>query len=104
MCIYTYIEATGSWIFRKLCIQSVFPSKKVALDGTGTSYECPIVKLSYDNEAEDETPAITIYLKRDTNVEAEKDTLARKTAISADKHYTVSLTDDSKVVLAKIKK
>lgn len=82
----------------------IVPSKKVELGDDGVSYECPIVKLTYDTETEDETPAITIYLKRDTNVEAQKDTLARKTAISADKHYTVSLTDDSKVVLARIKK
>lgn len=82
----------------------IVPSKKVELDDEGTCYECPIVKLTYDAETEEETPAITIYLKRDTNVEAQKDTLARKTAISADKHYTVSLTDDSKVVIARIKK
>lgn len=82
----------------------IVPSKKVALDSTSAYYQCPIVKLTNDQESEDETAAITIYLKRDTNVEAEKNTLARKTAISADKHYTVSLTDDSKVVLAKIKK
>ena len=82
----------------------IVPSKKVELNGDSTCYECPIVKLTHDTETEDETPAITIYLKRDTNVEAQKDTLARKTAISADKHYTVSLTDDSKVVLARIKK
>lgn len=82
----------------------IVPSKKVEIDEAGTSYICPVVKLTCDSETEEETPAITIYLKRDTNVEAQKDTLARKTAISADKHYTVSLTDDSKVVLAKIKK
>ncbi|MBQ6263076.1 MAG: N4-gp56 family major capsid protein [Clostridia bacterium] len=68
-----------------------------------TIYKCPIVKLNNDSEAEEDAAAITIYLKKDTSVETERDTLARKTDISVDKHYTVALTNDSKVVIAKIK-
>lgn len=68
-----------------------------------TVYKCPIVKLNNDGEAEEDAAAITIYLKKDTSVETERDTLARKTDISVDKHYTVALTNDSKVVIAKIK-
>ncbi len=78
----------------------VVPSKKVAKDSTGSYYINPIIKLTCDSESEDETPALTIYLKRDTTVETERDTLSRTTNISADKHYTVALTDTSKVVLA----
>ena len=81
----------------------VVPSRKVPLDTAGTSYICPIIKLTQDNETEDEISALTIYLKRDTNVETDRVTLARKTNISADKHYTVALSDESKVVLAKFK-
>lgn len=66
-------------------------------------YFNPIVKLNQDNDTEDESPALTIYLKRDTNVETDRVSLARKTDISADKHYTVALSNTSKVVLAKIK-
>lgn len=69
----------------------------------GTAYSNPIVKLNSDPETDDETPALTIYMKRDTNVEAERKTLARKTDISADKFYTVALSNASKVVLAKFK-
>ena len=80
----------------------VVASKKVKDDGT--NYVCPIVKLNQDNETEDETAALTIYVKRDTNVETERNTLARLTDISVDKHYAVALTNASKVVLATFKK
>lgn len=66
-------------------------------------YRNPIIKLNNDAETEEDAAAITIYLKRDTNVETERDTLARKTDISVDKHYCVALSNESKVVLAKFK-
>lgn len=66
-------------------------------------YFNPIVKLQNDTEAEEDAPALTIYLKRDTNVETDRVSLARKTDISADKHYAAALSNTSKVVLAKIK-
>ena len=79
----------------------IVPSKKVPLaDGV---YACPIVKLNNDAETEDDAAALTIYLKRDTNVETERVSLARKTDISVDKHYAVALSNTSKVVLAKFK-
>lgn len=79
----------------------VVPSKRVPLaDGV---YACPIVKLNNDAEAEDDAAALTIYLKRDTNVETERVSLARKTDISVDKHYVAALSNTSKVVLAKFK-
>lgn len=67
-------------------------------------YVCPIVKISESGETEDETPALTIYLKRDTNVEAERMTLKRVTDISVDKFYTVVLSNEGKVVLSKFAK
>ncbi|MBQ7985934.1 MAG: N4-gp56 family major capsid protein [Clostridia bacterium] len=80
----------------------IVPSKKVPLvDG---KYVCPIVKIENDAETEDETPALTIYLKRDTNVEMERQTLRRVTDISVDKFYTVVLSNAGKVVLAKFDK
>lgn len=66
-------------------------------------YFNPIVKLQNDTETEDDAPALTIYLKRDTNVETDRVSLSRKTDISADKHYATALSNSSKVVLAKIK-
>lgn len=64
-------------------------------------YVNPIIQLTVDSETEDETAALTIYMKRGINVETERDTLKRTTTISVDEHYTVALTDMSKVVLAK---
>ena len=80
----------------------VVPSKKVKDDGT--NYLCPIVKLNNDAETEDDAPAVTIYIKRDVNVETDRVSLARKTDISADEHYAAALSNTSKVVLAKFKK
>lgn len=86
----------------------IVPSKKVKQVEVGETtkvkcYACPIVKLNNDAETEEDAAAITVYLKKDASVETERETLARKTNISVDKHYTVALTNESKVVLAKIK-
>ena len=82
----------------------VVASKKVPLDEGGANYLCPIVKLNNDAETEEDAPALTIYLKRDTNVETDRVSLARKTDISVDKHYAVALSNTAKVVIAKFKK
>jgi N4-gp56 family major capsid protein len=82
----------------------VVASKKVPLDDGGANYLCPIVKLNNDAETEEDAPALTVYLKRDTNVETDRVSLARKTDISVDKHYAVALSNTSKVVIAKFKK
>ena len=71
---------------------------------TTAVYFNPVVKLQNDSETEEDAPALTIYLKRDTNVETDRVSLSRKTDISADKHYVAALSYTSKVVLAKIKK
>lgn len=70
----------------------------------GVYYINPIVKIETEEQTEDEAPALTIYLKRDTNVEAQRQSLRRVTDISVDKLYTVALSNNSKVVLAKFKK
>lgn len=88
-------------------VQKTLPSAEIGdkvSKSTTPCYFCPIVKLNQDSETEDDTAALTIYLKRDTNVETERDTLSRKTDISADRFYAVALSDTSKVVLAKFKK
>lgn len=84
----------------------VVPSKKVPVVKVSEvdCYACPIVKLQNDAETEEDAAALTVYLKRDTNVETERQTLSRKTDISVDKHYTVGLSNQSKVILAKFKK
>lgn len=62
---------------------------------------CPIIKLNSDNESEDDASALTVFLKRDTNVETERQTLSRTTDISVDKIYGVAITNQEKVCLAK---
>ncbi|WP_352400138.1 N4-gp56 family major capsid protein [Anaerotignum sp.] len=52
----------------------------------------------------EESPALTIYMKRDVEMEDDRDILAKTTVISADEHYAAVLSNDSKVVLAKFKK
>ena len=67
-------------------------------------YLNPIVKLTNDAETEEDAPAVTIFLKRDTQVERERKADAGITNIFTNKHYGVALTNATKVVLAKFKK
>lgn len=77
--------------------------KQIAAVAADQYYECPIIKLDNDNESEDDAAALTIFMKRDTNVETERNTLARKTDISVDRIYGVAIINQSKVVVAHIK-
>ena len=79
-------------------------SKKVKLNSESTAYLNPIVKLTNDAETEEDAPAVTIYLKRDTQVERERKADSGITNIFTNKHYGVALTNATKVVLAKFKK
>ena len=82
----------------------VVRSKKVPLDSTSAFYLCPMVKLTNDAETEEDAPAVTIYLKRDTQVERDRHAESGTTDIYTNKHYGVALTNTSKVVLCKFKK
>lgn len=84
----------------KICNTRVVVSKKVRHEN-GYYYN-PILKMEEDDETEDSIPALTIYLKRDTNVETERKVRTRTTEVSADKLYVVALTNESKVVVAKM--
>ena len=68
-------------------------------------YLNPIVKMQPDSpeteETEDELPAVTIFLKKDTQVDSEWKPRTQTHEIVAAKYYGVALTNDSKVVLAK---
>lgn len=88
----------------KIANCEVVPTKRVKLNEGGTGYINPIVKLNENSETEDDTPALTIYRKRDVNVETERHTLSRTTDVSVDEIYTAALSNASKVVLATFKK
>ena len=77
------------------------PSKKFPL--TEGVYACPIVKLEADPEVDDEIPALTIYRKREVNIETERKPKTRTTEITADEFYVAVLSNEAKVVLAKFK-
>ena len=95
------VRVTGA--IGKICNCEVVVSKKVPMNDGNTGYICPIVKLNEETETEDDSPALTIYMKRNVNLETERHTLSRTTDISVDEIYTVALSNASKVVLATFK-
>ena len=79
----------------------IVPTRK-AINNDNTLFLNPIVQLKAEAQTgDDETAAVTIYMKRGANVETERHTLNRTTDIAADEHYVAALTDETKVVLAK---
>lgn len=84
----------------------IVPSKKIKEEGG--IYTCPVIKLEPANAeteyTEDELPAVTIFLKKDTQTDAEWKPRTQTHEITAAKYYGVALTNEAKVVLAKFKK
>lgn len=84
----------------------IVPSKQIVKDEAG-NYVCPLVKLeaaSKDTEyTEEELPAVTILLKKDTQVDAEWFPKKQTHDLTAAKYYGVALTNAAKVVLATFK-
>ena len=79
----------------------IVPTKK-AINAEKTLFINPIVQLRAESQTGDEElSAVTIFMKRSANVETERHTLSRTTDISVDEHYVASLTDETKVVVAK---
>ena len=70
-------------------------------------YTCPIIKMEPDSAeteyTEDELPALTIFLKKETQVDHEWFPKKQQHDITAAKYYGVALTNSAKVVLAKFK-
>lgn len=82
--------------------------KVKAVAAASQYYVCPIIKLEPDSPeteyTEDELPAVTIFLKKDIQVDAEWLPKKQQTDVTAAKYYGVALTNSAKVVLAKFKK
>lgn len=70
-------------------------------------YLNPIIKLEPDSAeteyTEDELPALTIFLKKDTEVAREHFPKKQRYDITATRYYGVALTNASKVIIAKFK-
>ncbi len=62
-----------------------------------TSSRVPFALSKYTNLIVKEN-AVGLFLKRDVNIESDRDILAKTTVISSDQHYATALIDDSKVV------
>ena len=87
-------------------ISATLPAAKVGdkvTKSTTAVYSCPIVRLESGEANEDEVPALTIYRKRDVNVETERKPKIRTTEITADEFYVAVLSNEAKVVLARFK-
>jgi len=78
----------------------IVPSKK-AVNDAKTLFLNPIVELKPQSQTGDETSAVTIFMKRNVNLETQRELSNYTTLIGADEHYVVALTDESKVVVAK---
>lgn len=65
----------------------------------GTYWINPIVRIVSEDEVETGIPAITIYTKRDTDVEPDREPSKKQTSFYADKHFVVALTNAAEVVL-----
>lgn len=81
----------------------IVPSRKIVANGD--VFTCPLVKLepaSPETEyTEDELPAVTIFLKKDIQTDAEWKPRTQTHEITTAKYYGVALTNAAKVVLAK---
>lgn len=92
------------------CIDKLAVGDKVKAVDT-EFYACPIVVVDTEDPNEDpdadgvdvSEAALTYYMKRDIMIEDDRDILKKTTVITADKHYTAVLSNESKVVLAKFK-
>ena len=104
------LEVVMDGAIGKIAGIEVKKSKKIAKDDSG-NWKNPIVILSADdpNEAPEadgtaeEAAALTIYMKRNVEIETDRDILAKTTVTSADEHYGVALSNESKVVIATFK-
>lgn len=82
--------------------------KVKAIADASQYYVCPIIKMEPDSAeteyTEDELPAVTIFLKKDTQLDHEWFPRKQVHEITVAKYYGVALTNGAKVVLAKFKK
>lgn len=74
---------------------------KKAVNDAKTYFLNPIVELRPESQTGDESAAVTIFMKRNVNLETQRELGNYTTLIGADEHYVVGLTDESKVVVAK---
>lgn len=72
--------------------------------GASSFYVNPIVRIVSESEVDTGIPALTIYTKRDVQLEIERQSTKRQSVYTVDKHYVVALTNASEVVLLYVNK
>lgn len=89
-------------------VKLVVGDKLKAIASASQYYVCPVLKMEADSPdteyTEDELPAITIFLKKDTSLDHEWFPKKQVHDFTAARYYGVALTNSAKVVLAKFKK
>lgn len=89
-------------------IKLVVGDKVKAIASASQYYVCPVIKMEADSTeteyTEDELPAITIFLKKDTSLDHEWFPKKQIHDLTTARYYGVALTNAAKVVLAKFKK
>ena len=82
--------------------------KVKAIASASQYYVCPVIKMEADSAeteyTEDELPAVTIFLKKDTSLDHEFKPRKQIHELTVAKYYGVALTNGAKVVLARFKK
>lgn len=82
--------------------------KVKAIANASQYYVCPVIKMeaaSKETEyTEDELPAITIFLKKDTSLDHDWYSKKQTHELTTARYYGVALTNAAKIVLAKFKK
>lgn len=104
-------KIAGCWVKKSLKVKMNEESGTKGEDGyvaAGTYYLNPIIKTEPDSTeteySEDELPALTIFLKKDTQVDHEWFPKKQRHDITAAKYYGVALTNAAKVVIARFSK
>ena len=104
-------KIAGCWVKKSLKVKMNDESGTKGEEGyvaAGTYYLNPIIKTEPDSTeteySEDELPALTIFLKKDTQVDHEWFPKKQRHDITAAKYYGVALTNAAKVVIARFSK
>ena len=80
-----------------ICGVEVVVSRRVPKEGDNfTNFMVQMAPNS--GEGTPTLPAVSLYLKRDVQVEPDRDTIGKMTVITADQHYGVALTNPARVL------
>lgn len=97
--IATYYERKGN-VYALTTDTTLDTEKTYYSKDSKKTYKCPIIKLNPETQTDDDTSAVTIFMKRGVNVETDRKVKGKKTLVSVDEHYVAALTDETTEVTA----